>query len=66
MFAGFPFYVGLTNAVYLGIALLLTCLFVAMAMQFHGKRNSSSARNLFLTSIIYLPLLLGALVMTKR
>ena len=66
MFAGFPFYLGLTSAVYLGIALLLTCIFLAMAMQFHGKRNSVAARNLFLTSIIYLPLLLAALVMTKR
>jgi protoheme IX farnesyltransferase len=65
MIAGTPFYIGLTTAVYLAIALALSAWFVVMAMRFHGDRSPRNARALFLSSIIYLPLLLGALVLTK-
>jgi protoheme IX farnesyltransferase len=61
-----PGYIGLTSQIYIPIALALSGGFVAMAMRFHAERTAKRARTLFLTSIIYLPLLLGALVLTKR
>lgn len=63
--AGLPAYIGLTTMIYLPIALALSGWFVVMAMRFHRERNPQNARALFLTSIVYLPLLLGALVLTK-
>jgi heme O synthase-like polyprenyltransferase len=36
-----------------------------MAMRFLRLRTRAAARALFITSIVYLPLLLGALVLTK-
>ena len=62
---GMPFYVGLTSAVYLPVALALGAWFTAMAMAFHRQKTLQAARALFITSIIYLPLLLLALVLTK-
>jgi heme O synthase-like polyprenyltransferase len=35
-------------------------------MRFLRTESPKDARRLFITSIVYLPLLLGALVMTKR
>ena len=63
--AGLPAFLGITNFLYLAIELLLGGLFVAVAMRFLRMRTASAARLLFLASIIYLPLLLGALVLTK-
>ena len=63
--SGLPSYVGLTNKIYLPIALALSGWFVVMALRFHRERSPQNARALFLTSITYLPLLLGALVLTK-
>ncbi|MGI9086665.1 MAG: heme o synthase [Chthoniobacterales bacterium] len=63
--SGFPTYVGLTSAIYLGFALALGGAFTAMAMKFHQERTARSARNLFLSSIIYLPILMAVLVLTK-
>jgi heme O synthase-like polyprenyltransferase len=40
-------------------------MFTAVAMRFLRMRNASAARLLFITSIVYLPLLLGALILTK-
>jgi heme o synthase len=64
--ASVPGYIGLTSLVYIPIALALSCVFVGMAMRFHTERTTQRARALFLTSILYLPLLLAALVLTKR
>src|SRR6266403_2928595 len=61
-----PAYLGVTNAIYVPIAFALGGLFIAVAMQFHRKRTARAARALFIASIVYLPLLLGALVLTKR
>ena len=47
----------------LGLALVLV--FVAVAMRFLRTRTRADARLLFITSIVYLPLLLTALVLTK-
>jgi protoheme IX farnesyltransferase len=63
--AGVPAYLGLTNVIYVPIAVALGGVFIAVAMQFHRKRTAGAARALFITSIIYLPLLLIALVVTK-
>ena len=62
---GVPTYLGLTSAIYLIAALALGAWFTATAMHFHSRRTPRAARSLFLTSIIYLPLLLLALVITK-
>src|SRR5205814_9861805 len=63
--AGLPAFLGIVTFVYLAIELVLGGLFIAVAMRFLKMRTPSAARLLFLASIIYLPLLLGALVLTK-
>jgi heme o synthase len=63
--AGLPAFLGIANFVYLGVELLLGGMFTAVAMRFLRLRNASAARSLFIASIVYLPLLLGALVLTK-
>jgi heme o synthase len=62
---GMPFYVGLTTQIYLPIALALGGGFTYMALQFHRKKTFQAARALFFASIIYLPLLLVVMVLTK-
>jgi heme o synthase len=63
--AGLPAFLGIASFVYLGIELLLGGLFTTVAMRFLRMPTASAARSLFITSIVYLPLLLGALVLTK-
>ena len=63
--AGLPAFVGMVSYTYQAIELLLGGLFVAVAMRFLRLRTQSAARLLFITSIVYLPLLLAALVLTK-
>jgi len=63
--AGLPTFIGIATLVYLAIELALGGLFIAVAMRFLKKRTVTAARLLFITSIVYLPLLLGALVLTK-
>jgi protoheme IX farnesyltransferase len=63
--AGLPAFLGIANFVYLGAELLLGGLFTAVAMRFLRMRTASAARSLFIASIVYLPLLLSALVLTK-
>jgi len=63
--AGLPAFLEVTTAIYLPIELVLSGGLVAMAMRFLRTRAATDARRLFLTSIIYLPLLLGTLVLTK-
>lgn len=63
--AGLPAFVGIASYAYEAIELVLGALFVAVAMRFLRLRTASSARLLFIASIAYLPLLLGALVLTK-
>jgi protoheme IX farnesyltransferase len=60
-----PFLFRLTGLVYLAGALLLGVLFVFCALQFSRQLNRRSARQLFLASILYLPLLLGLMVIDK-
>jgi heme o synthase len=63
--AGLPAFMGVVNFLYVPIELVLGGLFVAAAMRFLRTRTRGDARLLFITSIIYLPLLLAALVLTK-
>jgi protoheme IX farnesyltransferase len=63
--SGVPQFVGLVSAVYLPVELILNGLFIFVAMRFLRTQQPIDARRLFLTSIAYLPLLLGALVLTK-
>jgi heme o synthase len=62
---GAPFYLGLTSSIYLLVSVALGAWFTAVAMHFHKKRTPRAARSLFLTSIVYLALLLLLLVLTK-
>ncbi len=63
--AGLPAFLGIVTLLYLAIELALSGLFIAVAMRFLKMRTAEAARLLFITSIVYLPLLLGALVLTK-
>ena len=63
--AGLPAFLGIANVFYLLAELILGGVFIAVAMRFLKTRTRSDARRLFITSIIYLPLLLGALVLSK-
>jgi protoheme IX farnesyltransferase len=63
--AGLPGFVGVVNFFYIPVELALGAVFVVVAMRFLRTRARSDARLLFITSIMYLPLLLAALVFTK-
>jgi protoheme IX farnesyltransferase len=63
--AGLPAFLGIATVFYLLAELILGALFVAVAMRFLKTRTRADARRLFIASIIYLPLLLGALVLSK-
>jgi protoheme IX farnesyltransferase len=57
-----PAVVGLAGVPYVIVATVLGLLFVWLALRFSRERSMSTARTLFLFSITYLPVLLGALV----
>lgn len=63
--AGLPGFIGMTTQTYILIELVLGIAFIAVAMRFLRTRTAATARQLFLASIVYLPLLLLALVLTK-
>jgi len=63
--AGLPAFLGIATVFYLLAELILGGVFIAVAMRFLKTRTTSDARRLFITSIIYLPLLLVALVFSK-
>lgn len=61
-----PFVFRVAGEVYLCGALLLGMLFLWCAIQFSRELTWESARKLFFASIIYLPLLLGLLVLDRN
>jgi protoheme IX farnesyltransferase len=63
--ASLPAFLGMATFGYLAIELILGGLFITVAMRFLRTPTAAAARLLFITSIVYLPLLLGALVLTK-
>jgi protoheme IX farnesyltransferase len=60
-----PALLGLSSRTFLVAEVLLGFAFLVLAMRFYALRNVSRARQLFIGSIIYLPLVLGLLVATK-
>ena len=60
-----PAAVGLAGVPYMIVATALGLLFVWLALRFARERSMATARALFLFSITYLPLLLGALVVDR-
>ncbi|HEX7860489.1 MAG TPA: heme o synthase [Verrucomicrobiae bacterium] len=61
----FPSLLGVAGVVYFAGALLLGVTFLIFAIQFSRALTRERARRLFIASIIYLPLLLGLLVIDK-
>jgi protoheme IX farnesyltransferase len=61
-----PGVLGFNSPVYFFGALVLGLAFSAFALHFIRRRDRNAARNLFFASIVYLPVLLGLLVATKR
>ena len=57
-----PAVIGLAGPAYLAAATVLGVMFIWLSGRFANVRTTSSARTLFVFSIAYLPLLLGALV----
>ncbi len=60
-----PFVFKMTGPVYLVAALVLGGVFLGSSIQFSRQLTMARARQLFLVSIIYLPLLLAAMVLDK-
>ena len=60
-----PAVAGLTSPSSLFLGLIAGAGFVALAVRFLSKRDLAAARQLFIGSIVYLPLLLLLLVLTK-
>lgn len=60
-----PFWSGLLTDTYLGGALMLDAAMAGAAVWFLADRSRTAARALFFTSIIFLPLILGLMVVTK-
>ncbi|HEY1662648.1 MAG TPA: heme o synthase [Verrucomicrobiae bacterium] len=60
-----PFLFKMAGLVYLGGAVFLGAAFLLCAIQFSRQLNLARARQLFLASIIYLPLVLGILCLDK-
>jgi protoheme IX farnesyltransferase len=61
----FPVLLGLAGWYYCAGAILLGAIFLAAAIRFSRRLTMSAARQLFFASIIYLPLLLGLMVLDK-
>ncbi len=60
-----PFWTGMVTTSYLLYALLIDTALTGCALRFLVERTRDSARTLFFASIIYLPLILGLMVLTK-
>lgn len=63
--SGAPAFLKIVSSTYLAAELVLNGLFIFAAMRFLKTQQTVDARRLFLTSIVYLPLLLVALIFTK-
>jgi protoheme IX farnesyltransferase len=60
-----PAVIGLAGPAYLAVATILGVFFISLSGKFARARSVASARSLFGFSILYLPLLLGALVIDR-
>ena len=61
----FPALLGVAGVVYFGGAMLLGVGFLIFAVRFSRGLSPERARQLFIASIVYLPVLLGLLVIDK-
>lgn len=61
----FPFFLGSAGPIYFTGAVLLGTTFLWYSIQFSRRLSLSCARQLFFASIVYLPLLLGLMVLDK-
>lgn len=61
-----PALLGVVSRTLLPVELLAGAIFLAFAVRFYQKRAVADARRLFFASIVYLPVLLALLVLTKR
>lgn len=61
----FPSLLGITGVVYFIGAIVLSVAFLFFAIQFSRSISPERARHLFIASIVYLPVLLGLLVIDK-
>ena len=60
-----PALVHLAGPAYVAVALALGAALVVLSVRFARERSTATARRLFLASIVYLPLLWGALVVDR-
>lgn len=60
-----PWIYGLAGTLYFAAALILGGAFAGLALRWFLQPAKTNARNLFLASLLYLPLILGALVLGK-
>jgi heme o synthase len=60
-----PFFLRMTGPIYVVGALILGVAFLAFGVNFAFKRTDGAARQLFLSSVIYLPLLLALMMVDK-
>jgi len=60
-----PFFLGMAGLAYLVPAVVLGVAFSALGVVFARRRTDSAARRVFLSSLLYLPLILAALVAGK-
>lgn len=60
-----PFGMGIGGLPYLAAALLLGAGFLAAAIPFGLRRTTEGARRVFVASIVYLPLLMGAMMLPR-
>ena len=60
-----PALVDLAGPAYVAVALALGAALVVLSVRFARERSTPAARRLFLASIVYLPLLWGALVVDR-
>ena len=61
-----PFLLRMSGAVYAAGALVFGVAFLVFGVKFALRRTDAAARQLFLASVIYLPLLLGLMMMDAR
>jgi heme o synthase len=60
-----PWFLGMTGSLYLISSLLMATIFLGTAIAFARRLSLSRARQLFLASVLYLPLLLAAMVVAR-
>ncbi len=60
-----PLFMGMAGVIYFAAAVVLGLGYIAFALNFSLRRNDRSARQLFLASVVYLPLLLAVMMFDR-